>query len=468
MTEENQSKVGATPVKISRRAFLVRAGVGAAALAGLGAGGGYWFLQGWEPTPRTTFTNPYVLPADVAALPEAIDPAALRRDTEALSAIAPRHGGTPGELAARQWVLERFQAVGLANARLDPFVYPRWTCAGSSLTLADAPLLELEHLLLNGSGSTPSEGVTALLLDVGTAGDADYARFRDAELRGRIHLARSSILHRRQACINAATHGAAALIIVYEDTDTQGRTLLPAGTGEVFSRIPTFSVAAETGEKLWQAARQGTPVKAWAETRYTLARAAHVVAELPGADDTEYIALLAHYDAWHTGAADNAAAVAALLALGRAWQGRRPRRTIRFISPTAEEEGLMGTIASIALHTRTTKLHCRGAITPDPVGAPCPSLWIAGWPPEARVWARDIGAQMGFEAATGIPLEVREAAFYSDQWPYHALLKLPGLVVSSFPYRYYHTPYDTPDTLDYELARWQTAFTGALTLGMAG
>lgn len=78
----------------------------------------------------------------------------------------------------------------------------------------------------------------------------------------------------------------------------------------------------------------------------------NVVARIPGSDPKlagEYVVYSAHWDhhgqegdlIFH-GASDNAAGTAGVLELARAWRTLKPRRTILFLWPTAEEKGLLG------------------------------------------------------------------------------------------------------------------------------
>ncbi len=78
----------------------------------------------------------------------------------------------------------------------------------------------------------------------------------------------------------------------------------------------------------------------------------NVIAKIPGSDpqlSKEYVVYSAHWDhhgqegdrIFH-GASDNAAGTAGVLELARAFRGLKPRRTILFLWPTAEEKGLLG------------------------------------------------------------------------------------------------------------------------------
>lgn len=437
----------------------------AAALGGLA-----WYLRGWQPVSdeecaRLTEPAPGVKAGALRKAPllGAIDPEALRRDTAALAAINPRHGGTPGEAEAREWVARRFREVGLERVRLEPFVYPRWVGEGVRLTLLGSPAAELPCLAFNGSAATPDEGVKAPLIDVGNGLAKDYARLESWQTSGRIHLAWSGALHRRDVCLNAGRAGAVGVILARSDPEMPD--LVEMGTAVVLGRLPALSVSHSVGERLRQAANQGQ--RAWlnVDCRYTLGRSYNVVGELPGRTQ-EYVALIAHYDAWYSGAADNAAGVAALLALAQAWQGLRPKRTLRFVSTAAEEEGLMGALADVTLRGLKIKRRCRGVVSLDVVGAPGETLWVVGEPSQLRGATVAIGRGLGYPPAAGGRIDVYAGRIYGDHWPYNQI-KIPGVMLSKHPYRYYHTPYDLPDRLDYQDARYQAAIGGTLAWRMA-
>jgi hypothetical protein len=440
--------------------------------AGLGAGvaGAAWFFRGWQPLTDIDCAR---LTAPVPGEPqlvERISSAALRRDTTALASIRPRQAGSPGEALARDWVATRFREAGLRGVRLQAVPYPRWQGEGGRLTLLEPPAQELPCLVLNGSAATPSEGIKALLVDVSTGQPADYERLEADALQGRIHLAWGGSLHRRDICANAASAGAAAVIIAHPDPDPVGGTgdtyLVENGTAVVRGPLPVLAVSHPVGQRLREAAQRGAPARLNVSSRYTLGYGYNVVGEIPG-QSRNYVALIAHYDAWYGGAADNAASVAGMLALARAWAGLAPPAcTLRLISTTAEEEGLMGALADVVLRAPQVKARCRGVVSLELVGAPGETLWATGWPPQVAGAAAAIARGLGYEAATGNGLNVFRGRIYGDHWPY-TLLRIPGVLLVKYPYRYYHTPYDTPDRLDYADARYHTAAAGSLVWRLA-
>jgi hypothetical protein len=127
-----------------------------------------------------------------------------------------------------------------------------------------------------------------------------------------------------------------------------------------------FASAPMSVEEAIEAAKEGEPVafdlgiilSAQVETRHEDIVSSNIVARLTGSDPTladEYVAYTAHVDhigisapvdadSINNGVFDNAAGVAALLEVARAFSERpeKPARSILFIGTAAEEKGLLG------------------------------------------------------------------------------------------------------------------------------
>lgn len=87
-------------------------------------------------------------------------------------------------------------------------------------------------------------------------------------------------------------------------------------------------------------------------------KAYNTVAEIPGTDKKDELVMAgAHLDSWHagTGATDNAAGSAVVMEAVRILKalGVKPRRTIRAVLWTGEEQGLLGSIAYAREHFAT-------------------------------------------------------------------------------------------------------------------
>jgi carboxypeptidase Q len=89
---------------------------------------------------------------------------------------------------------------------------------------------------------------------------------------------------------------------------------------------------------------------------------ANVVGEIVGREHPEEIVVVgAHLDSWDLseGATDNGTGTASVLGAAEAIvkSGARPRRTIRFVLFTGEEQGLLGSLAYVKTHSAEMKNH---------------------------------------------------------------------------------------------------------------
>src|SRR5438445_1455956 len=127
--------------------------------------------------------------------------------------------------------------------------------------------------------------------------------------------------------------------------------------GEI-ARLPMIIVAREDGERMGRLVTSGHPV--WVDLSIPNKiggpiTAANVIAEIRGSQKPdEFVILGAHLDSWElgTGALDNGCNAALVIDALRAIKasGLRPRRTIRFILFSGEEEGMLGSHAYVKAH----------------------------------------------------------------------------------------------------------------------
>jgi len=137
--------------------------------------------------------------------------------------------------------------------------------------------------------------------------------------------------------------------VLYRHTNAMG--------GEI-DRIPMVLVAREDGERIGRLLTSGHPV--WADLSIPNeiggpVAASNVVAEIKGSEQPEeFVILGAHLDSWElgTGALDNGCNSALVVDALRTIKasGLKPRRTIRFILFSGEEEGMMGSRAYATAH----------------------------------------------------------------------------------------------------------------------
>jgi Zn-dependent M28 family amino/carboxypeptidase len=213
---------------------------------------------------------------------------------------------------------------------------------------------------------------------------------------------------------------------------------------------------------------------------------ANLEVELPGTSQPEQIVVVgAHYDSvsGSPGANDNGSGVAALLALARAWVGRKPARTVRFVAFVNEEPPFFQTdqmgslvyaracrqqhqqvVAMLSLETIGYFNTAKGSQQyPFPVGLFYPSqgdfIGFVGNTANAKLVRRCVASfrrHAAFPSEGGALPASLPGIGWSDHWAFWQV-GYPALMVTDtapFRYRFYHTPEDTPDKLDYDrLAR---------------
>jgi carboxypeptidase Q len=124
------------------------------------------------------------------------------------------------------------------------------------------------------------------------------------------------------------------------------------------SAVPAAFVTSESYSLIWRLLQRG-PVEAEIEITNTIGDGPvdvyNTVAEIRGSEKPDEVVVLgAHLDSWDlgTGTTDNGAGVASLMEAARALQklGLKPKRTIRFILFSGEEQGLCGSRAYVEAH----------------------------------------------------------------------------------------------------------------------
>ena len=207
----------------------------------------------------------------------------------------------------------------------------------------------------------------------------------------------------------------------------------------------------------------------------------NIVAEKKGAQPDKIIIIGAHYDSvvGSPGANDNTSGIAVLLALSRAFADKTTSTTIRFVAFANEEPPFffskkMGSyayartckdlneniIAMISLETvgyfsdkkgSQRYLFPLGFFYPDRGNFIAFVSNLSSKKLLHRIISRfRCHAAMPSEGAA-LPWFI-PGVFWSDHWPFWKMGYRAIMVTDTalFRYPYYHTPYDTPDKLDYE------------------
>jgi Zn-dependent M28 family amino/carboxypeptidase len=225
----------------------------------------------------------------------------------------------------------------------------------------------------------------------------------------------------------------------------------------------------------------------------------NLIVEIPGSVRRKEIVVIgAHYDSvdGSPGADDNATGVAALLALARRFAHEKPERTVRFIAFTNEEPPLFQTrdMGSWQYAKRCDErgetiagmicLESLGYYDDTPGSQQYPPPIAPLYPNTANFigFVGNLGSRAlvtksvrAFRRATPFPAEsavlpeIIPEVGWSDQWAFWQF-EWPALMVTdTAPYRnpHYHTPFDRPQTIDYERLAWVVEGLGGVVRELA-
>jgi Zn-dependent M28 family amino/carboxypeptidase len=404
--------------------------------------------------------------------------------------IGHRLSGSEGLEQAIDWAAERMAAEGL-TVRKEPVMVPHWVRGRESATVV-APLeRSLRILGLGNSVGTPPGGITAPVVVVG--GFEELEALGREGVEGKIVLYavewdgyRGTVQFRGRGASRAAALGAVAAL-TRSATD---HSLSTPHTGslrydEEEPRIPAAAVTVEDAAWLRRLSELGHEITVHLEMEAEMlpdVESFNVIAEIPGRERPEEVVVMGgHYDSWDVGQGvhdDGAACIAAWQALRIIDQlGLVPRRTLRVVLWTNEENGLRGgrayhdalTAEELAAHVAAIEMD--GGVE-RPIGF---GFGMVGVDPEAEP------PDPGYEAALaklqqiGRLLEAIDAAEISrggggaDIGP---LMRsgVPGLgarTVGEHYFDWHHTDADTLDKLDPQNFRRAIALLGVMSYVLA-
>src|SRR6266849_11018530 len=289
----------------------------------------------------------------------------LRRLTDE---VGGRVTGSPEMAKAVEWAVAAFRAEGV-NVHTEKYTLPRtWSEGETRLELLGPVKFPVRLVAVGWSPGTPAGGIEANLVDIGYGNEQDFAR-AGAAVKGAILLASTDLgstwadlfneYTQPPAVIERAVKGGAAAILwmgarerllLYRHTNTGDATL---------DRIPQAVVAREAAMRL---ARTIAAYPGKVRARFHMPNKIgpaieqeNVVGEIPGYERPDEIVILgAHLDSWELGAGalDNGCNAALVIEAARAIKstGLSPRRTIRFILFSGEEQGTVGSFAYVKSH----------------------------------------------------------------------------------------------------------------------
>ena len=373
--------------------------------------------------------------------------------------IGARVTGSVQSKKASAYLLKKLKEIGFDNARLEDYtLQTSWTRKSATGHIISPTNQQIHVGSYGWSPGTAGEIVTNVI-DLGiiktTVIPQRYANVKGAAVivEPLDSLGHPSLLVRFAMSKALFNSGAAAIIIPSYKPD---RMLYMSGFGNFpVGFLPLLSVAQED-ILLIRRLLERSPVKLALNINNTINRTPskefNVVADIPGTDSKNIVLIGAHFDSWDfgQGAQDNGSGVAAVMEVAKIFKklGIKPKRTVRFVFFSGEEEALLGSRAYITRHYKELDQHKAVLIMDD--GAQVPKGFVIQGRTDLEAIIRKEFAQLAPLGASGISLD---ASFDTDHAPFLAE-GIPAFLlwVNEGNYdNYHHTVIDTYDKVDPEL-----------------
>jgi carboxypeptidase Q len=408
-----------------------------------------------SPAPSHSWLTP--LREDAARLIKAAtaDDFAWQRLAELTDTYGNRLSGSDNLTRAVDWAVRTMKADGLENVRAERVMVPHWVRGRETAEIVDPPRHQIPILGLGGTVATPPGGFEA---DVLVVTSFDDLRVKGADAKNRIVLFNvpyngysETVTYRNGGARSAAQYGAVAVLV---------RSVGPLGlrtthTGSVNyapgqPQIPAAAVSIEDANRIARLAARGRTVR----MRLTLesrnepeTESANVVGEIRGREKPNEIVLLAgHLDSWDvgTGASDDGVGCIVTWEAVRLMKklGIRPRRTVRIVLFSNEENGLRGAAAYAEKHAASAADHVFALESDSGVFAPA-ALGFSG-----SAAARSLMLQIGSLLAPLDFPEITAGGGGADIGPIAQAGNVPTMAYLGDPARYFVIHHSAADTVE--------------------
>ena len=302
--------------------------------------------------------------------------------------IGPRLTGSANLKRANEWTRDKFKEYGLDNAHLETWSIARGWTRGTASGRVVSPTEQ--RILVESAGWSPSTkgAVRGPVVRVKAEKTADLDAFKGKIKGAWVVLSDLSVqpspknpepenflfggggrrrgpavsFEEREKFRNAlrkflADEGAAGLLI--DSNKEHGLVNMTGATYDYTEgAVPEAFVTTESYGLIWRLMKRG-PVEVEIDLKSTLTdgpvEVYNTVADLPGREfPDQFVIIGGHLDSWDlgTGATDDGTGTMAVLEAARALKAvnAKPRRTIRFVLFTGEEQGLHGSKEYVKTH----------------------------------------------------------------------------------------------------------------------
>ena len=325
---------------------------------------------GAQQAPKTPIADVYRTASNRIIAAALADSSAWNRLAELTDKFGHRLSGSASLERAIDWIVAEMKKDQLSNVRGERVMVPKWVRGEEWARLVSPRAAPLHMIGLGGSVATPARGITAEVLVVN---DFDELTRHAAEAKGKIVLFDvpftsygQTVRYRGRGASAAAKVGAVASLIRSVSSATMQNPHTGAmGYDSTVAKIPAAALSTEDAAMLHRMSSRGEKVIVtlkMSAQKHPDAPSRNVVADLVGSEKpNEIVVLGGHIDSWDVGqgAMDDAGGVVA------AWEAvkllkrldLRPRRTIRVVAWTNEENGGRGSAGYRDAHRSEIEKH---------------------------------------------------------------------------------------------------------------
>jgi carboxypeptidase Q len=407
---------------------------------------------------RPAWLDPYRANAEKIIAAAQADQFAWDRLAELTDTFGQRLSGSDNLNRAIAWAVETMKKDGLENVHTERVMVPRWVRGNESLEITNPPHHNVPMIGLGGSVATPPAGIEAEVMVVSNGDDLNK---RAAEAKGRIVLFNvpytnygETVQYRGNGASMAARHGAVASLV---------RAVGPMGlrtphTGGMnyaneVAKIPTAAIPAEDANRIQRLVNRGVKVRLRLkmEAKFEAdVESFNVVGEIKGSELPDEIVLVGgHFDSWDPGmgASDDGVGCVVTWEAARLMKklNIRPKRTVRVVLFTNEENGTRGGNGYRDQHSAEASKHIMSVESDSGVFAPA-RIGFSGSEAARKI----IGEIATLLAPLGMQ-EISGGGGGADIGPISALGKVPMMAYSGDSNKYFtihHTPADTVERID--------------------
>jgi hypothetical protein len=383
--------------------------------------------------------------------------------TELSDNIGARVTGSAAERKAEEWGVAKMKAIGLENVHTEKYtIWKGWTRGSAEAELITPVRHKLHVDAMGWTGSTPAGGGEGDIVSVNLF-DIDNEIKNVARLKGKIPLVVAKgrpskdfmMLFAQFGDFLKAASSAGVIAVIGGQGGGKSAGMNLTHTGilgfDADFAIPVVSMTAEDQGQLERFIERGITPHARFNVQNTFTsgpvETANVVGEIRGRENPEQILVVGgHLDSWDLseGTTDNGSGTATTLGAADSIvrSGMKPRRTIRIVLFTGEEQGLDGSFAYMKQHKAELPNHLGDLILDNGQGAVT----------DFQLGGRDdlIPAFESFTKAIANirPVQVTDKVESgTDTLPF-SIAGLPGINMNQEPSEYKFTHHSAADALE--------------------